>query len=162
MARKKRRHSTGSVSDKLYAQLKISIVALLIGCLIVVLLLSVKYKVYDYNIPMRILAITPSLFGATIITAEYILIFSRKCTQNEVSYLKRGWKKPAIKLIVITYALEILISLVLGLLFDRNNNMLRFILDNRYSGIIVLIANMVLSTSVLLIQRFPLVRRRRQ
>lgn len=158
MGKKSKRRSPSANSKRIYKQFGFSLIGLIAGCAIILIVLSIRYKVYDYNYIMRILALTPCFLGSIIISLEYFFNFSTKFTKNDISYLKREWKKTARRLGLCVAIIETIISVLLGLIFDRNGNMLRFLIDSSYSGLFVFIVNILSSFSVLLIQRLPLAR----
>lgn len=143
-------------TSKIVQQLIISAVCLVVLSLSIFLFLTFYYKSYDYNLTMRFLAIVPCVIGSIIISLEYITKFNEHYTKKDVLYLRQGgWQKTALVLFIVVFIIEVLAALVLGLCFDRNNNMLRFLLDSSHSGLIVIIANIVTSLVVMLVQRIP-------
>lgn len=158
MGKKPIKKKAATNTQKLMKQLCISLVGLFIGSLVIIAFLSIRYKIYDYNIPMRIVAVLPAIIGTIIISTEYLFKFNRKFTDNDIKYLKRGWKTSVLILLIISIVVETSIALLLGLLVDRNGNVLRFLADSSYSGLFVYILNIITSISVIFIQRAPLTR----
>ena len=158
MKKKQKMNKPKTKTEKLMHQLYLSLVGLFIGSMIIIVFLSIRYKTYDYNIPMRIIAVIPAIIGTIIISMEYFFNFNRKFTENDIRYLKRGWKTGALILLIISILVETGIAFLLGLFIDRNGNVLRFLIDSSYSGLFVYMINIITSISVIFIQRAPLSR----
>ena len=156
--KKRPANNTRNNNNELWRQFRIPLVFLLIGCLIIIAYLSIRYTTYDYNIQMRIVAVVPAIVGMIIISGEYFLSFNEKLKErrNNNEYFRTGWIKTVLILSFICIIAEAGVALFFGLFVDRNGNVLRFLADSSYSGLLIFILNIITSISVIIIQRYPL------
>lgn len=136
-----------------------SIVALLIGSLVIFLYLSNVYEYYDYNLHMKIIASSIPVVASIPCYLGFFGLFFGKCNdyENNVTYVNWEWiKKYGLILIFFTMLFLALYSIIMGLIFDRNDVWNRFVFDSSHSGLFVMSASVITVLITMFINHFLL------